>query len=72
MAGTNGGHLSAGNASPTAVADQAASYGEEPNGNTVTLEEQMVKQADVVKAYDMATAVFRQSTNLFRVAIGGR
>lgn len=70
MAATRGGHLGAPGTAGTAVAGPAAAYAEEPSGNSVVLEEQMVKQADVMKAYEMATAVYRHGANLFRIAIG--
>ena len=70
LAATSPTHLPAPNQGGRTVADKASTYGEEPNGNTVVLEEQMIKQADVMKAYDMATSVFRHGAGLFRIAIG--
>ena len=64
--------LGAGRGGAEIAADRAQSYGEDPDGNTVSLEEQMVKQADVAKSYDMATTVYRRSAALFRTAAGGR
>jgi flagellar basal-body rod protein FlgB len=71
LATTNTSHITPGRNGSSVVADRASSYSEDPDGNTVTLEEQMVKQADVAKSYDMATAVYRHSAALFRAAAGG-
>lgn len=70
LAATSPTHLAAPNQGGRTVADRASTYAEEPNGNTVVLEEQMIKQADVMKAYDMATSVFRHGAGLFRIAVG--
>ncbi len=72
LAATRAGHVGLGRDGINIVADRAASETEDPNGNTVSLEEQMVKQADVAKSYDMATTIYRRSAALFRTAAGGR
>ncbi|MGY4803489.1 flagellar basal body rod protein FlgB [Teichococcus aerofrigidensis] len=72
LAATRPGHLGAGRGGAEIAADRAQSYGEDPDGNTVSLEEQMVKQADVAKAYDLATVVYKQGASLLRSAAGGR
>jgi flagellar basal-body rod protein FlgB len=72
LAGGQAGHISGSRNGTTLVADNAKSYGEDPDGNTVDLEEQMVKQADVAKNYDLATLVYKRSAALLRNAVGGR
>lgn len=72
LAATRTGHVGLSRDGIHMVVDRAASETEDPNGNTVSLEEQMVKQADVAKSYDMATTVYRRSAALFRTAAGGR
>jgi flagellar basal-body rod protein FlgB len=71
LAGTRAGHIGTTRNGVTITTDRANTYGEDPDGNTVDLEEQMVKQADLAKAYDMATMVYRRNTALMRTAIGG-
>ena len=71
LTATRAGHVAIGRDGINLVSDRATSETEDPNGNTVSLEEQMVKQADVAKAYDMATTIYRRSAALFRTAAGG-
>lgn len=72
LAATRAGHIGLARSGGNVVTDRAESYTEDPDGNTVNLEEQMVKQADVAKAYDLATLVYRRGTALLRTAAGGR
>ncbi|MCQ4159947.1 flagellar basal body protein [Roseomonas sp. GC11] len=72
LAATRAGHLGLSRNGVTIAADKAQSYSEDPDGNTVNIEEQMVKQADVLKAYDLTTLVYRRGTALLRTAVGGR
>ncbi|MFC4169108.1 flagellar basal body protein [Teichococcus aestuarii] len=72
LAATRPGHLGRTREGLTVTADRAEGYSEDPDGNTVNLEEQMVKQADVAKAYDLATLVYRRGAALLRTAAGGR
>ncbi|PHK93717.1 flagellar biosynthesis protein FlgG [Pseudoroseomonas rhizosphaerae] len=72
LASTRPGHMGRAREGVAVTADRAEGYSEDPDGNTVNLEEQMVKQADVAKAYDLATLVYRRGTALLRTAAGGR
>ncbi|MDB5369262.1 MAG: flgB [Roseomonas sp.] len=72
LAGTQAGHITGGRGDAGVTADRANSYSEDPDGNTVDLEEQMVKQADVAKNYDLATLVYKRSAALLRSAVGSR
>jgi flagellar basal-body rod protein FlgB len=60
---------------PDAVASQQpvdteADYGgEKPTGNTVSVEEQMIKSADVSNAFAMATAVYTKSISIMKTAV---
>lgn len=72
LASTRPGHIGAGQGAAPVITDRANSYSENPDGNTVNLEEQMVKQADVAKAYDLTTLVYKRGTALLRTAAGGR
>jgi flagellar basal-body rod protein FlgB len=55
---------------PLVVTD--AAYGEKPNGNTVSVEEQMVKAADVSNAFAMASAAYAKSISIMKIATGSR
>lgn len=41
-----------------------------PNGNTVSLEQQMMLSAENKGQHDMALAVYRKSLDMFKMAIG--
>lgn len=71
MAGSNPAHITEARAS-SAVMTRRSSNNEDPDGNTVNLEDQMLKQADVARSYEMATTVYRRSASLLRTAMGGR
>lgn len=41
-----------------------------PNGNTVSIEEEMVRGTDAKAAHDMALAVYKSSLDILRASIG--
>jgi flagellar basal-body rod protein FlgB len=41
-----------------------------PNGNTVSLEQEMVKMADVRQDHEMALAIYRNTTEILRTSLG--
>ena len=43
-----------------------------PNGNTVSLEHEMVKSVDVRQQHDMAMAVYRNTSDIIRASLGRR
>jgi flagellar basal-body rod protein FlgB len=47
----------------------SGTYGEKPDGNTVSLEEQMVKTNDVANAFQLATAAYTTGITLLKTAI---
>lgn len=50
--------------------DTEADYGgEKPTGNTVSVEEQMIKSADVSNSFAMATAVYTKSISIMKTAV---
>jgi flagellar basal-body rod protein FlgB len=50
--------------------DTEADYGgEKPTGNTVSVEEQMIKSADISNAFAMATAVYTKSISIMKTAV---
>ena len=65
------GHLAAGLSGPPFRAVEAE--GEpSPNGNTVSLEDEMVRSADAKREFDLSLAVMQSGLNLMRTAIGRR
>ncbi|MGB8814328.1 MAG: FlgB family protein [Paracoccaceae bacterium] len=48
------------------IADEAAS----PNGNTVSLEGEMVKAVEVRQQHDMALAIYRSTSDILRASLG--
>jgi len=68
---TRPGHIAFG-ADPNgfAVREVTALGAESPNGNTVSLEDQMMRAADVRQSHDMALGVYRKSMDILRASIG--
>lgn len=69
---TNPAHLQVAPEAPESQQElaTAADYGgEKPDGNTVSVEEQMIKQADVSNAFAMASAVYAKSVSLMKIAV---
>jgi flagellar basal-body rod protein FlgB len=52
-----------------AVAADAEYGGEKPDGNTVSVEDQMIKSADVSNAFAMASAVYAKSISIMKIAV---
>jgi len=71
LARTRPGHIGAANsgAPPAQVVESAPNYGTNASGNTVSLEEQMVKSADVTNAFSLATSAYAKSVSLMKIAI---
>jgi flagellar basal-body rod protein FlgB len=63
------GHLSGGG-EPTGWRVIDAPDAEEPNGNTVSLEDQMVKAAELRHQYDMALGVYSATLGILRASLG--
>jgi flagellar basal-body rod protein FlgB len=55
--------------SQQAVATEPDYGGEKPSGNTVSVEEQMIKSADVSNAFAMASAVYAKSVSIMKTAV---
>ena len=56
-------------ASQQPVATEADYGGEKTSGNTVSVEEQMIKSADVSNAFAMASAVYAKSISIMKTAV---
>jgi flagellar basal-body rod protein FlgB len=67
---TSGGHL--GGAEPSASASSSfasSGYGEKPDGNQVSIEEQMVKAADNTNAFALVSAAYSKSISIMKMSI---
>lgn len=71
LARTQPGHVAAtsSGAQPAQVVETAPNYGTNGSGNTVSLEEQMLKSAAVTNAFSLATAAYAKSVSLMKIAI---
>jgi len=72
QARTNEMHLG-GTAQPNASVDEQKTkkqYETAPVGNSVVLEEQMVKLADAQHSYQLMTNLYRKHVDLFKMALG--
>lgn len=66
---TRPGHLGGFEDSPLAT-PRRSSGAEAPNGNSVSVEEEMVKAAGARQDHDMALAIYRNSSDIIRASLG--
>lgn len=66
---TRPGHLNGAEHAGVAEARVVAGNGA-PNGNTVSLEGEMVRAAEVRQSHEMALAIYRNTSELSRLALG--
>lgn len=66
---TRAGHVSGGTL-PPGLEQVDAGGTTDPNGNSVSLEEEMLKAAEVRRQHDLALAVYRSSLGILRTSIG--
>ncbi len=65
------GHIALGAESPGGDVFESAIFGaESPNGNTVSLEDQLVRAADVKYQHDLALGIYGKSINILRAGMG--
>ncbi|RAP41633.1 hypothetical protein BYZ73_08455 [Rhodovulum viride] len=69
MRATRPGHL-AGSATAYAPQRADASDPEEPNGNSVSVEDQMLKAVETKRQHELALAVYRSSLGILRTSLG--
>ena len=68
---TRPGHIPFGAGAAGVEPHEIAAFGAEtPNGNTVSLEDQMIRSADVRQSHDMALGVYAKSLEILRSALG--
>jgi flagellar basal-body rod protein FlgB len=69
MRTTRPGHIGAEKAAGLAdVSELRNPATESPNGNTVSLEDQMIRAADVQHSHDLALGIYRKSLDILRIA----
>lgn len=63
------GHISVSNVTPADVPHEVPGAAS-PNGNTVSIETEMVKMAEVRQQHDMALSIYRSTSEILRTALG--
>ncbi len=71
MRATRPGHLTS-SAPKMEPVPEASNSEMSPDGNTVSLEHEMVRSVDVRQQHDMALAVYRSATDIIRASLGRR
>lgn len=69
---TRGAHVAAGDWGSAGAAPVDAGGEPSPNGNNVSLEEELVRAADARRQFDLSLSVFQSGLNMMRTAIGRR
>ncbi len=69
MRATRPAHLAAPSAASTPVPDRVRGH-EAPNGNSVSLEAEMVKSVEARQNHDMALAIYRATSDVIRASLG--
>jgi len=72
MRATRAGHLGAANRVNVAMAPDPDAAAMSPDGNSVSLEDEMVKSAEVQRAHTLALTVYRSSLDILRTSLGGK
>lgn len=71
MRATRPGHVASGDPE-MALVRRKTGGAEAPNGNTVSLEGEMVKAVEVRQQHDMALAIYRSTSDILRASLGRR
>lgn len=66
---TRSGHITSQSSLPVLQAGQSAGR-EAPNGNSVSLEGEMVKSVEARQSHDMALAIYRATSDVIRASLG--
>jgi len=73
MKATREGHLGFTAGNMGYEAEEISAFGaESPNGNTVSLEDQMTRSAEVQHTHEMALGVYSKSLSIIRLGLGRR
>ncbi|PTV95168.1 flagellar basal-body rod protein FlgB [Rhodobacter aestuarii] len=70
MRATRSGHLGADGAHRVEVAQVRNPGASSPDGNDVSLEDEMVKAVEVKRQHDLALAIYKSSLNVLRASLG--
>ncbi|MDF1871739.1 FlgB family protein [Vannielia sp.] len=70
LRGTRVQHIGRGEASQTPRSFIERGIDGDPNGNTVSIEAQMVKSAEISTKHDMALSVYRSTLGMMRATLG--
>lgn len=71
MRSTRSQHNSADTPVDVALLSSLAERSEDPNENGVSIEEEMVRAAEVKKDHDRALAIYRSALTIMRMSLGG-
>ncbi len=69
MRATRAGHLDAPSPVMTQIPDKVRGH-ESPNGNSVSLEAEMVKSVEARQSHEMALAIYRATSDVVRASLG--
>lgn len=64
-------HLT-GSASPLDLRDRVEVSAQSPNGNAVSLEEEMIRSVDIQREHDLALTLYKTSLGILRSSLGRR
>jgi flagellar basal-body rod protein FlgB len=67
---TRSSHLDSGATLNAAVKPAATNAVQSPNGNSVSLEDEMVRAVDIKRQHDLALTIYKTSMNVLRTSIG--
>ncbi len=70
MRGSRPGHMGSGTSPGAEAVDVPSAGHQSPNGNSVSLEAEMIRAASIRQDHDMALAVQRSVTAILRTALG--
>jgi len=69
---TNPRHITMNARSNLGIHDDKNAWGSNINGNTVSLEQESIKSAEIKETYAMATNLYKKGYSLIKTAIGNR
>ncbi|MDD8022858.1 MAG: FlgB family protein [Paracoccaceae bacterium] len=67
---TRAGHIGARDSFAARVTEQTDTAATSPNGNSVSLEDEMVKGADIKRQHDLALTIYKTSLGILRTSLG--
>ena len=71
MRATRANHMGIGDVATTAM-EEFAHAEASPNGNTVSLEQEMINSVEIQREHDRALAIYKHSLDVIRMSIGRR